>query len=274
VKGNWSRPLNSKRASSRPRTRPHGDIIARLVADGSGPGLLRTHEAGTTAFVTSCRPENSERLRTEPGVISDARVRPDGRVWFFTSREDGSASFATTAARAAELGDEEPVEAGYETCTYKSTNPVHGFYVTPDDSGGPFPCSVSCTRPDLARQATAGSRRFRRSRRGIRSGMGQLRGSTGYGREWRDTLMGTSAARSSKDVNAPAGSGRARIADGERGDPATVGRHVTLLELGKHPTMCVAQSGVPWEIRGRYETFACSGLRSRLSEENRVTFLS
>ena len=47
-----------------------------------------------------------------------------------------------SGAEPLKLGDEEPLEGRpYETWHF--TNPhgdrVHGFYVTPDDSGGPFP---------------------------------------------------------------------------------------------------------------------------------------
>ena len=60
-----------------------------------------------------------------------------------TSREDGSASFATTrGAEPLKLGDQEPVEGRpyeYVALHKPHGDRVHGFYVTPDDSGGPFP---------------------------------------------------------------------------------------------------------------------------------------
>jgi dipeptidyl aminopeptidase/acylaminoacyl peptidase len=69
-------------------------------------------------------------------------------------------------------------------------------------------------------------------------GMVNYRGSIGYGREWRDTLIGNIGGPELEDVNAGLRDlvGR-RLADPDRAVIAgySWGGYVTLLELGKHP---------------------------------------
>jgi dipeptidyl aminopeptidase/acylaminoacyl peptidase len=127
---------------------------------------------------------------------------------------------------------------------------VHGFLVTPDHAGGPFPVlmfvhggptwyDLDRWQPEVQAYVDAG----------FAVGMVNYRGSIGYGREWRDTLIGNIGAPELEDVNAGLADLIARgIADPER---AVVGGHswggyVTLLELGKHPELwCCGIAGVP-----------------------------
>ena len=84
---------------------------------------------------------------------------------------------------------------------------------------------------------------------GFAVGMVNYRGSIGYGREWRDTLIGDIGGPELEDVNA----GLQDLVDRGIADPerAVVGGHswggyVTLLEVGKHPELWVAGiAGVP-----------------------------
>jgi dipeptidyl aminopeptidase/acylaminoacyl peptidase len=127
---------------------------------------------------------------------------------------------------------------------------VHGFLVTPDDSGGPFPVMMFVhggpTWYDLDRwqpevQAYVDL--------GFAVGMVNYRGSIGYGREWRDTLIANIGGPELEDVNAGLADLVARgIADPERAVIAgySWGGYVTLLELGKHPDLWVCGiAGVP-----------------------------
>ena len=133
---------------------------------------------------------------------------------------------------------------------------VHGFLVTPDDSGGPFPVLMFVdgvpTWSDLDRwqpevQAYVDA--------GFAVGMVNYRGSIGYGREWRDTLIGNIGGPELEDVNAGLADLVARgVADPER---AVVGGHswggyVTLLELGKHPELW--RCGIAGVPVGDYES--------------------
>jgi dipeptidyl aminopeptidase/acylaminoacyl peptidase len=127
---------------------------------------------------------------------------------------------------------------------------VHGFYVTPDDSGGPYPVlmfvhggptSLDRDRwqPELQAYVDAG----------FVVGLVNYRGSVGYGREWRDTLIGNIGGPELEDVNAGLHDLVERgLADPERAVIAgySWGGYVTLLELGKHPDLWLCGiAGVP-----------------------------
>ena len=127
---------------------------------------------------------------------------------------------------------------------------MHGFFVTPDDSGGPFPAlmfvhggptSLDLDRwqPEVQTYVDAG----------FAVGLVNYRGSTGYGREWRDTLIGNIGGPELEDVNA----GLQDLVDRGIADPERAavggwswGGYVTLLELGKHPELwSCGMAGVP-----------------------------
>jgi pimeloyl-ACP methyl ester carboxylesterase len=190
---------------------------------------------------------------SEPGFVWKTRVRPDGRVWFVG--EQAHRQRLAFDDRGSELVP--PTTRAPETRPYQSwrfDNPhgqsVHGFYVTPADSSGRFPVLMFVhggpTSLDLDRwqpevQAYVDA--------GFAVGLVNYRGSIGYGREWRDVLIGDIGGPELEDVNAGLADLVARgIADPER---AVVGGHswggyITLLELGKHPELwACGVAGVP-----------------------------
>jgi dipeptidyl aminopeptidase/acylaminoacyl peptidase len=126
---------------------------------------------------------------------------------------------------------------------------VHGFYVTPPGDG-PFPVIMLVhggpTWYDADRfypeaQAYVDA--------GFAVGLVNYRGSVGYGREWRDTLIGNIGGPELEDVNAGLDDLGARgIADPSRAVIAgwSWGGYTTLMELGKHPERWICGvAGVP-----------------------------
>jgi len=184
-------------------------------------------------------------LDNEPGFVWSARVRPDGHVWFL--HEQGHRQRLVLDDVAAEPitveGERAPSSRPYESWHFENPHGqrVHGFHVTPDDSGGPFPVMMFVhggpTWLDLDRwqpevQAYVDA--------GFAVGMVNYRGSIGYGREWRDTLVGNIGGPELEDVNAGLQDLVSRgLADPERAVIAgySWGGYVTLLELGKHPDL-------------------------------------
>jgi dipeptidyl aminopeptidase/acylaminoacyl peptidase len=184
-------------------------------------------------------------LYDHSGFIFRARVRPDGRVWLLHEHGHRPRRVVDeTGVEVLELsGGEAPAGQPFESWHF--TNPrgkrVHGFYVTPDDSDGPFPVvmlvhggptwlDLDRWQPDV--QAFVDS--------GFAVGMVNYRGSTGYGREWRDSLIGDIGGPELEDVNAGLRDLIERgIVDGERAVIAgySWGGYITLLELGKHPEL-------------------------------------
>jgi len=193
-------------------------------------------------------------LDIEPGVIMDARVRPDGRVWLL--HEQGHRQRRVLDDAGVEVLPLRGVttSAAQPYRSWRFTNPrgepVHGFYVTPDDSGGAFPVlmlvhggptwlDMDMWKPEVQAYVDAG----------FAVGLVNYRGSTGYGREWRDTLIGNIGGPELEDVNA----GLRDLVERGLADPARAvvaghswGGYVTLLELGKHPDLWrCGVAGVP-----------------------------
>jgi dipeptidyl aminopeptidase/acylaminoacyl peptidase len=193
-------------------------------------------------------------LPTEPGEIEAARVRPDGVVWLRHERGDRPPRLLDEAGRdllaldgSAELPARPSVSWHFDN---GRGDRVHGFHVTPDDSGGPFPVVMLVHggptwldsdrwRPEVQSYVDAG----------FAVGLVNYRGSTGYGRAWRDALTGDIGGPELEDVNA----GLRDLVRRGLADPARAvvaghswGGYVTLLELGKHPDLWLCGvAGVP-----------------------------
>lgn len=222
--------------------------------DGSAL-LLRHLVAGRHALLRYDLATGETRpLTEEPGAILGARVRPDGRVWLLHEQghrakrivdESGSEVLELRGAPAA------PARP-YESWEFENPHGqrVHGFYVTPEGPAPPFPVvmlvhggptflDMDRWQPEVQMLVDAG----------FAVGLVNYRGSTGYGREWTDALIGDIGGPELEDVNAGlhdlvergiADPGRAVIAG------FSWGGYVTLLELGKHPELwCCGVAGVP-----------------------------
>jgi dipeptidyl aminopeptidase/acylaminoacyl peptidase len=183
-------------------------------------------------------------LDTQPGTVWTARVRPDGTVWYRQSQSDRQALVldedGDEVVRA--TGERAPAGQPYESWHFDNGegDRVHGFFVTPE-AEGPFPVimlvhggptwlDTDRFSPEVQSYVDAG----------FAVGMVNYRGSIGYGREWRDTLIGNVGGPELVDVNAGLADLVARgIADPERAVIGgwSWGGYVTLMELGKHPEL-------------------------------------
>src|SRR5207244_11541115 len=130
-----------------------------------------------------------------PGVIWKARVRPGGQVWFLHEQGDRQRRVLDdTGATVLPLhGEPSPPARPYQSWHFANPHGqrVHGFFVTPDDSGGPFPVMMFVhggpTWLDMDRwqpevQAFVDV--------GFAVGLVNYRGSTGCGSEGRGALIG------------------------------------------------------------------------------------
>jgi dipeptidyl aminopeptidase/acylaminoacyl peptidase len=221
--------------------------------DASALLLVNRFEGRDRLFRYELSSGDLEPLRSEPGFVWKARVRPDGRVWLL--HEQGHRQRLVLDDAGEELlsmGGRAPAGRPYESWHFENPHGqrVHGFLVTPDDSEGPFPVLMFVhggpTSLDLDRwqpevQAYIDA--------GFAVGLVNYRGSTGYGREWRDVLIGDIGGPELEDVNA----GLQDLVERGVADPTRAvvggwswGGYVTLLELGKHPGLWVCgMAGVP-----------------------------
>jgi dienelactone hydrolase len=227
--------------------------VADWWPDASALLLVNVFEGRSQLYRYELSSGALTRIATELGYVWKARVRPDGRVWFL--HEQGKRQRIVLDDEGVEIVPLEakaPPSRGYESWHFENEHGqrVHGFFVTPDDSGGPFPVMMFVhggpTWYDLDRwqpevQAYVDL--------GFAVGMVNYRGSIGYGREWRDTLVRNIGGPELEDVNAGLADLVARgVADPERAVIAgySWGGYVTLLELGKHAELWTCGvAGVP-----------------------------
>ena len=227
--------------------------------DGSALLLDHIHEGRSFLYRYDVATGGLTPISSEPGYIWKARVRPDGGVWF--AHEQGKRQrlvLDETGTEILPLGERAPASRPYESWHFENPHGqrVHGFLVTPDDSGGPFPVlmfvhggptwfDLDRWQPEVQAYVDAG----------FAVGMVNYRGSIGYGREWRDALIANIGGPELEDVNA----GLADLVERGIADPdrAVVGGHswggyITLLELGKHPELW--RCGIAGVPVGDYES--------------------
>jgi dipeptidyl aminopeptidase/acylaminoacyl peptidase len=103
---------------------------------------VNTFEGRGHLYRYELEPGTLTRIPTESGYISKARVRPDGRVWYL--HEQGRRQrlvLDDAGTEVVSLGATAAAGRPYESWHFANEHghEVHGFVVTPDDSGGPFP---------------------------------------------------------------------------------------------------------------------------------------
>jgi dienelactone hydrolase len=232
-----------------------GEVVALdWYPDGEALLLKRLHDGRDRLYRYEVATGAATPIDHPVGTIAwTARVRPDGQVWYRISQGHAEPRVLDDSGRAviAPAGDRAP--AGRPFISWHFANEhgqdVHGFHIVPEGSG-PFPCVMLVhggpTWLDMDRfypeaQAYVDA--------GFAVGLVNYRGSTGYGRAWRDALTGDIGGPELEDVNAGLRDLVARgIADPARAVIAgwSWGGYTTLMELGKHSELWrCGVAGVP-----------------------------
>jgi dienelactone hydrolase len=193
-----------------------------------------------------------ETVHGPPGSIEQARVRPDGAVWFTHSDGVHRARILDDAGREP-IAVETPAPAGrlFHDWRYRNDagDEVHGWIVEPDGEGphpvmlfvhgGPYWLYDDHYMPEVQAYVDAG----------FLVAMPNYRGSTGYGKAWRDALTGTPGFTDVDDVTA----GLTDVLRRPDVDATRVvvagwswGGYITLMELGRNPDLWTAGvAGIP-----------------------------
>ena len=170
--------------------------------------LLVRHEHEGRAQLYAVAPDGSGlELVVDPhGSVDDARVRPDGDVWYAAG--DGERPARIMSVRDGEVlpNPDEPAPDGRPYRSYWVDNshgdPIQSFLVTPDGDG-PFPTVMSIhggpewherERFDPETQAFVDA--------GYAVALVNYRGSTGYGISFREALIGNVCFTESEDIMA------------------------------------------------------------------------
>jgi dipeptidyl aminopeptidase/acylaminoacyl peptidase len=253
----WHRPalwdLSSGEWTDLPFELPGDAIVRDWWPDALAVLVQRTYEGRQDLFRLDLSNGAIRPVASPPGHILDARVRPDGAVWFLHSSGEHDRRVLDDGGREviAPEGDTAPSGRPYVPWRFDNGegDSVHGFYVTPEGEGpwpvmmyvhgGPTWLHEDRFEPEVQAYVDAG----------FAVGMANYRGSTGYGRDWRDRLLGDIGGPDVRDVTA----GLHDLIASGIGDPdrAVVagwswGGYVTLMELGTNPELWRAGvAGVP-----------------------------
>jgi len=232
-----------------------GDVdVLDWWPDGSALLLVHEHDGRSELHRLTVHGHELTRLEHPTGTISGARVRPDGAVWYRHAAGDRAPEVRSIDGDAALLSLDGPgAPPGRPFVSWSFRNPngdrVHGFYVTPPGDG-PFPIVMDVHGGPTWAYADD----FRPSVQawvdhGIAVAMVNYRGSTGYGKEFRDALIGNPGFPETEDVAA----GLQDLIDQGIADPARVvvagnswGGYITLMSLGLHAhRYALGLAGVP-----------------------------
>jgi len=225
-----------------------GEVEADWFADGESLLLGHDHRGRSELFRYHLGARSLQPIRTEPGSIDDARVRPDGDVWY---QLNGSA-FAphTRSGPRVVLRAEGPEPPESVTYTDADVKGIHVFIAEP--RGGARP------RPTLF-LVHGGPEAHDRDRwdpevqtwvdHGFAVLMVNYRGSSGYGKAWRDAIKGKPGLTELEDIAAVQDwAVTSGLSDAKRCviGGASWGGYVTLLGLGVQPDRWAAGlAGVP-----------------------------
>ncbi len=227
--------------------------IAEWWPDASS--VLVVHNDKGRDRLYRCRLDSSTLTPIEhgSGTIGAARVRPDGDVWFRISSGERSPATLDTSGETIVQAEGSPAPAGRPFQSWHFDNGegdrVHGFYAAPEGEG-PFPVMMFVHGGPTGQDTDAWDPEMMAYvDMGFVVATVNYRGSTGYGRAWRDRLIGDIGGPELVDVNA----GLADLVSQGIADPERAvvggwswGGYITLMELCKHPEMWLAGvAGVP-----------------------------
>jgi dipeptidyl aminopeptidase/acylaminoacyl peptidase len=210
--------------------------------DGRRLLVRHEHEGRAQLYALDMELGGTELLADPRGDIGEARVRPDGDVWYATS--DGVHPSRILSVRDGEVvrNPDEQAPGGRPLHSYWVDNPhgdrIQSFLVTPGGSG-PFPTVMSIhggpewherDRFDPETQAFVDA--------GYAVALVNYRGSTGYGTAFREALIGNVCFTESEDIIATLD----RLVDDGIADPRRVywagwswGGCLACFNAGVHP---------------------------------------
>ena len=223
-----------------------GEIgLARWYPDARAVLLLHEHRGRGELYRYDIAGRALTPVATERGNIENARVRPDGSVWYFLDRSsERPAVRSTTEGVVLAPPDEAPGGVAYRDL---DVDGIHGFVAEPKGArphttlffvhGGPEYHDSDAFSPTV--QAWVDH--------GVAVVCLNYRGSTGYGKAWRDAIVGRPGLTELEDVaKVQDWAIRSGLADAKRCviGGGSWGGYLTLLALGTQPERWAAGLGI------------------------------
>jgi acetyl esterase/lipase len=213
-----------------------GEVGASWYPDAASLLLTHRHGGRSELYRYGLRGGELEELSTPIGTIAAARVRPDGRIWMeHSSGASPTALLDGDRPLAIATGEPPPGGVPYRDL---SAGQVHAFWVEPAGPP-PHPTVFWVHGGPAAHDRDAFSPRVQAwVDHGFAVVLVNYRGSTGYGRAWRDALESNPGLTELEDIAAV----RARLVAAGLADPQRLvlggtswGGYLTLLGLGRQP---------------------------------------
>ena len=246
--GTWRPLIFDARAKTQQRIDVDlpGEIEPSWYPDARSLLLRHDHRGRGELYRYDLDRQTLARLSTPPGSIDWAAVRPDGTVWLALSMSDAPRALLTLDGERILPRVARDVPSGRR---YRDVvaGDVHGFVVTPDGAG-PHPILFNIHGgPEAHDEDTFSATVQAWVDHGWAVALVNYRGSTGYGRAWRDAITGKPGLTELADI---AAIHDRLIADGVA-DPrrsilsgASWGGYLTLLGLGTQPQRWSAGIGI------------------------------
>jgi dipeptidyl aminopeptidase/acylaminoacyl peptidase len=176
-----------------------GEVYGGWYPDGTALLLTHDHRGRDELYRYGIRDQQLTRLPTDPGTIFDAAVRPDGELWtWWTNAESPPAVRSNGRLVLQAPGDPAPRGVPYQDGT---AGDVHFFYAEPRSGIRPHPTIFVIHGGPEAHDSDRFSPRVQAwVDHGFAVVMVNYRGSDGYGRAWRDALVGNPGLTELEDV--------------------------------------------------------------------------
>jgi acetyl esterase/lipase len=214
-----------------------GEVVADWYPDAHALLLDHHHRGRSELYRYHLERRMLQRMRTAPGNIDGARVRPDGAVWHQWS---GSTEPPHTRSESEVVlrapGAATPESVAYQDLDVKG---IHAFVAEPRSGTRPYPTLFYVHGGPEAHDRDTWSPTVQAwVDHGLAVVMVNYRGSTGYGKEWRDAIKGKPGLTELEDV----GRVHDHVVASGLADPrrcviggASWGGYLTLLGLGVQP---------------------------------------
>ncbi len=226
-----------------------GEVEASWYPDGQALLIGHEHAGRSSLYRYDLANDALEQLSTPQGVIADAAARPDGQVWYLWSDSATPPEVRSTEGDIV-LTPEGQVSPGGASYADLWVGDIHALVAEPTDRPRPHPTIFIIHGGPEAHDRDSFSPPVQAwVDHGLAVVMVNYRGSTGYGREWRDALTGNPGLTELEDIGAVWDRVVAEgIAERDRIvlSGASWGGYLTLLGLGMQPERwALGVAGVP-----------------------------
>ncbi len=176
-----------------------GEVEASWYPDGRSVLLVRDHRSRAELYRFDLETATLEHIDTEPGSVTDARVRPGGEVWYAWTRSSTPAQIRTpSGVLLTPPGEPAPHGVAYSD---HDVDGVHVFVAEPPGAEQPHPTIFIVHGGPTWQDRDAFAPVVQAwVDHGFAVVLVNYRGSTGYGTAWRDALEGNPGLTELEDI--------------------------------------------------------------------------